>query len=184
MKNWNESSLSREIPKTLVSAAEFPQASKSAHFLRPSLALSSVLGAGDASLVRTADIRQIRTFTTMGVVTLVHFTAQALLIQFVIVKWLVVLAIKASIFQTLPSEVRLPDSFAFRVLACLTQPIGSLPLPPWLWNNALTALLLATMNSAVWGVCLGALASVFWKLCPTVSSIFRNCRDRLACFSV
>ena len=164
MKNWNESTRSRDIPKTLVSAPEFPQARKSEEILQPSLALTSVLGGAGAGLVRSADVRHIKTMTTIGVVTLVHFTAQALLIQFIIVKWLVLFAINASLSQTLPNEIRLPDSFAFRVLECLTQPIASLPLPPWLWNNALTALLLATMNSAIWGVCLGALASMFWKL--------------------
>ena len=164
MKNWNESTRSRDIPKTLVSAPEFPQARKSEKILQPSLALTSVLGGAGASLVRSADVRHIKTMTTIGVVTLVHFTAQALLIQFTIVKWLVLFAINASLFLTLPNEIRLPDSFAFRVLECLTQPIASLPLPPWLWNNALTALLLATMNSAIWGVCLGALVSTLWKL--------------------
>ena len=120
--------------------------------------------ATSASLVRPAHLGHVNTATTIAVITLAHFTAQVLLIQSIVVKWLVLFSIGSALSARPPLDITLPHSTAFHILQGLTQPIRSLPLPSWLWQNPLTAFVLVTLNSAIWGGCLGALARISWKL--------------------
>lgn len=112
-----------------------------------------------AELVGAAEVAPVKTAATIGAIALAHFTAQLAVAHFIMLKWVILFAVKAGFVFTLPGELTLSHTLAFRILAFLTEPVRSLPLPAWTWENRVTALLLAAVNSAIWGVCLGALVS-------------------------
>ena len=115
------------------------------------------------NLVRPADFGAMKAAATMGGITLAHFTAQLLLAEFVVLNWIIPFAVNACFGFTLPVDLTLSRTPASWILSSLTQPVRSFPLPDWVWANGLTALLLAALNSAIWGICLGALVRAVWK---------------------